>query len=183
MHGPVLWQNVRYHWDPRRLTSLRLINELLIWMHDDGFVFQPDAGSYYTAWSSASSLVAKGLLIRKSHPPKYIEHNNCGVKSYSCHITGFLWVILEHLWPFVCCSRVRGAVVHSQAHQCLLVATLMQSTPHRQLPLASFLEEKDTVLIPLQGHVCLQQRRAAHHLALVGILIHLLGNLRLTALF
>ena len=34
-------------------------------------MFQPDAGSYYTAWSSASSLVAKGLMIRKSHPPKY----------------------------------------------------------------------------------------------------------------
>ena len=31
---------------------------------------QADAGSYYTAWSSASSLVGRGLMIRKGHPPR-----------------------------------------------------------------------------------------------------------------
>ena len=56
-----------------------------------GVVFQPDAGSYYTAWSSASSLVAKGLMIRKSHPPKYI--------AYTCILQTFIeeyLIILYH---------------------------------------------------------------------------------------
>ena len=56
-------------------------------------MFQPDAGSYYTAWSSASSLVAKGLMIRKSHPPKYIAHTRIlwsFIEGYSCHNTGSL---------------------------------------------------------------------------------------------
>ena len=38
--------------------------------HSTVFFFQADAGSYYTAWSSASSLVGRGLMIRKGHPPR-----------------------------------------------------------------------------------------------------------------
>lgn len=151
-----------------------------------GFMFQPDAGSYYTAWSSASSLVSKGLMIRKSHPPKYIAHTcilQTFIEEYSYYITGSLWVILEHPWPFVCYNRPRGTVAHSQAHQCLLVVTLIQSTLHHQLPLASVLEERGRALVPLQGHIYLQQRRAAHLLVLVGNIIHPLCNLLLTASF
>ena len=29
-----------------------------------------EAGSYYTAWSSMTKLVERGLIIRYSHPPK-----------------------------------------------------------------------------------------------------------------
>lgn len=154
------------------------------------FVFQPDAGSYYTAWSSASSLVAKGLLIRKSHPPKY---SACTMMPFSyTHIlvipctnfTGFLWVTLEHHWPFGCCSRVRlmrGA--HSQTHQCLLVTVLHLSSLHHHLLLARLLEERDTALVLLQGHIYLQPRSTAHRLASIEIFIHLLCNLLHTVLF
>lgn len=69
------------------LSSDLIANEPFVAAPDlsGGFMFQPDAGSYYTAWSSASSLVAKGLMIRKSHPPKYIAH------------TRILWSFIEGL--------------------------------------------------------------------------------------
>jgi len=40
---------------------------------------QPDEGSYYTAWSSVSTLIKKGFVSKSSHPPRLVGSNVIGM--------------------------------------------------------------------------------------------------------
>lgn len=47
------------------------------------FNYQSDKGNYYTAWSTMSSLIRKGFVIKYSHPPRSV---NCAVSLSFIHI-------------------------------------------------------------------------------------------------